>query len=762
MTKSFFILFLAVAALFAAGSGNISSWQSFGGAAGDVSSISVLESDQSHMVLEISIPGFWLYDSPANGNTWDSVELPEYYSQGRVGLPDLPSITNLFAMPFGTEAVISVEEVTSTVYANMNILPRQTPDVDMDHAPYPFVISEDFYNNDESYPSLTATVDNEGVWSGLNVARLVVNPFSYNPSTGNLEAASSIILRVDFEGSVSSLAEPVNPSMVPAMEQNVLNWDVFEDAAAPVEGSRDDGVEYVFVCTTDNVDWVSELFETHHYLGLHTRVETLTAPATTTDIKNAITSNYTSGVTRFACIVGDYDDMPSYDYGSFVGDYYYALMDAGDYPDLSVGRLTGDSAQIVHQVDKIINGYMDFDFTDSRTPGIIPSETVLAAHEQDYPGKYTQCCNQVAAYPYSQCDITFTKVYPPEGGTKSDVIDAINGGIGTVGYRGHGSWYSWQWSPGWVAGDIYGLTNSFRPPVFNIACLNGLYNYPTTCLAEAWQWATNGASGNLAASASSYTTPNHTYMKQIYIALFDTGTFRACEAIMEATVYVIVHHGSLGITNARCYIWFGDPAMDIWTFDSAGEPGVLNISHPASILPGNQDITITVTDNGTPVEGANVTLTDGIDNYGNGMTFYEEGTTNSSGQVTVNVTVPSSGTVHIGAYKHDYCYDIKWVTIGTGIEDPPENAPALQIDTPFPNPVLTGTSIGFTVPSSGKVTLSIFDVSGRVVETIFDGQLEGGTHSVEWNTANRIQNGLYFVRLITVDGSVSTRVLVIR
>lgn len=760
--KSFLTVLLVCAFAYATGPGSVSSWQSFGGSAGSVPQVTVLESDAYHMVVEVTIPGFQLYDSPAGGRTWDRAELPECYSQGDEGLPDLPSVPRLFALPYGMEAVVTVEDVGYTVYENMEILPRQTPEIDMYHAAFPFVMNEEFYEGTSSYPRDWAYIDNEGEWSGLNAARLVVNPLRFNPGTGTLEAASSIILRVDFHGLPGILALPVNPSMVPAMERSVINWDVFEAAADPMDGARDDGVEYVFVCTDDNVDWVSELFETHHYLGLHTRVETLVAPASVAEIKNAITSNYVVGVTRFVCIVGTHDELPSYNYGANVGDYYYAMMDAGDYPDLSVGRITGDSTKIVNQVNKIINGYMDYDFGDSNTTGIIPSETILAAHGEDYPGKYTLCCNQIAAYPYSLCDITFTKIYPPEGGTAAMVSEGIDNGIGTVGYRGHGSVYSWQWSPGWSAGRINALTNTYMMPVFNIACLNGQYNTAGTCLSESWQWATNAASGNLGATNSSYTTPNHDYMKKIYIALFDTGTFRVCEAIMEATTYIITTHGSLGISNAKMYIWFGDPAMEIWTFDSVGYPGELEISHPANILPGNQDVTITVTDEGSPVTGASVTLTDGVDNYGDGMTFYEEGKTDASGEVTINITAPSDGTVYIGAFLHNNRYDIKWVDIGTGIEGSPGTGPVLRLENPQPNPVSTGASMAFTVPSGGNVRLNVYDVSGRIVETLFNGHVEEGSHSVEWSPGSGISSGLYFVRLVTEEGSVTAQAMVIR
>ncbi len=761
MKKTFLILLLAVASVFAAGQGSVSAWQSFGGSMGESPEVTVLESDQNHMVLEISIPGFWLYEKPAEGRLWDCVELPDCFSQGQVGLPDLPSVVEMFALPFGTNAVVTVEEVISTTYGDMDLLPRQTPEIDMDHTPYPFVISDEFYQGVESYPSSNVMIDNEGTWSGLNVSRLVVNPFNFNASSGNLEVVTSITVRVDFEGNAAQLSDQVLPSMAREMEQIVINWDVFE--ASATSGSRDDGIEYIFVCTTENVDWVSELFETHHYLGLHTRVETLTTPTTTAAIKAAITSNYTSGVTRFACIVGTYAELPSYSWNGYLGDYWYGCINGAPdvYSELGVGRLTGNQTQIEHQVEKIIDGYMDYSFDDSYTTDVTPSEAILAAHEQLYPGKYTLCMNQLAAFPYSLIDFTFTKVYPPEGGTAAMVSNAINNGIGTVTYRGHGDVTYWAWSPGWNATNINALTNTFMPHVFNIACLCGSYSGAGTCLAEAWQWATNGSSGNLSATDPSYTEANHTYIKELYEAIYDQGIFGIGEGINAATVVTINTHGTYGIANAKMYMWFGDPGIDTWTFDVLGEPGQLLIAAPPSVDPGTQNISITVTDGGSPVEGVNVTLTDGVDNY-DGMTCYEEGTTNASGIASINVTVPGSGVMHVGAFLHDYKYDMDEIIIGVGIAGSEGASTSLSLDRPYPNPVTENASLGFNVPFSGNVEISVYDVSGRMVETILSGSVESGSHSVSWAPGSEIASGVYFIRLTTDGGILTQQAMVIR
>lgn len=755
-------MLLATTAVLASGQYSVGSWQSFGGDAGAAPAVNVVESDQNHMVLRISLPGFWLGDYPAGGSVWDRIELPEAFAQGELGLPDVPSVTSMFALPFGTEATVSVEDFSVASFGGLSILPRQTPEIDMDHAPFAFVMDEGYYADPRPYPSTWAYVDGEAIWSGLNIARLVVNPFRFDPATGELTVATDITVRVDFQGAATVVAEPVNPSMVPAMAEAVVNWDDFASYAVPADGQRD-GVEYIVVCNSSNVSYVEELFSLHHYLGLHTVVEQVSNPSNPGEIFGAIADNYTTGVTRFALLVGDHSVMPSYSgYSGHVGDFYYECITGGDeVPEIAVGRLTGNTTQIAHQVDKIIDGYMTYSFADGNTTGIIPSETVLAAHEEQYPGKYTQCCNEIAAYPYSLIDFTYTKVYPPEGGTAAMVSNAINSGNGFVTYRGHGDVTYWAWSPGWTATNINALTNSFMPPVFNIACYCGRYNESSTCLAEAWQWATNGSSGNLAAANPSYTDANHTYIKEIYKAAFDQGIFSVMEAINASTAITVAQHGTYGLANARMYMWFGDPAMELWTFDTAGEPGVLSISAPSYIAPGTQNVTVTVTDDGTPVSGALVTLTDGVDGY-DAMTFYVQGTTNGSGEVTLSITAPGSGMVHVGAWLHDYHYDLADILITTGVESSSGTPAAFSLDLPVPNPVTVNASMGFSIPQAGRAQLAVYDVSGRMIETLLDGNVDAGTHSVSWAPGAEIANGVYFIRLTTEGGTLTRQAMVIR
>lgn len=738
-------------------------WQSFGGQPGEQCSVNLIESDAGHMVVEISIPGFWLGKTVAGGTTWDSIELPDHSSQTAVGLPEVPSIPQMFALPFGSEASVTIEDVQYTTYSGINLVPAQTAEIDMPHNPFPFRQDNIAYETNSFFPGTWAEAVSPAIWGGINTDRLLVTPFRFNPATGELMAARSLRVRIDFEGTANAIAYSSNDFVRNAAGSMLINHDLVDAAAAaPCDA---EAAEYVFVTTDANLSAIMPLVEFYQGIGYETSVETLPSGSGPGVIKAAITDHFDTSTTRFALIAGDHAALPSYNYGSFVGDYYYACLVGTDFvPEIAVGRLTGDAAQISLQVDKIINGYYRYSFADANTTGIIPSTAVLAAHEEQYPGKYTQCCNETAAYDYD-VDMTFFKVYPPEGGTAQMVSDWYNNGIGVVAYRGHGDVTYWAWSPGWTKTNIQALTNTFLPPTFTYACLCGEYQTSTECLGESFAWDDNGASGNLAANDPSYTEANHVYMKETFKGLYDFGYFNVVEALNYATLEAIAAQGTYGETNAKMYFWFGDPAMEIFTNDVAN-PTLLSIScNPGMVNPGSQTITMTVTSGGSPVSGATVALSDGIDGVaGKTITFYETATTNGSGQASFSVNVPASSTqLYTGARLHNYGpvsaqIDVYPVSVDETTEGVETFTLGIAAAT---NPIVGSSAVNFSTPVGGMATVQVFDLAGRSVQTLVNEEVTAGSHTVNW-TPGQMASGVYFVRLTTPAGTVSTQAMVLR
>ncbi len=69
----------------------------------------------------------------------------------------------------------------------------------------------------------------------------------------------------------------------------------------------------------------------------------------------------------------------------------------------------------------------------------------------------------------------------------------------------------------------------------------------------------------------------------------------------------------------------------------------------------------------------------------------------------------------------------------------------------YPNPFNPTTAIQFTVPTTGPISLSVFNILGQNVRSLIDGDMETGRHNIIWdgrdNEGRQVASGIYFYRL---------------
>jgi hypothetical protein len=87
-------------------------------------------------------------------------------------------------------------------------------------------------------------------------------------------------------------------------------------------------------------------------------------------------------------------------------------------------------------------------------------------------------------------------------------------------------------------------------------------------------------------------------------------------------------------------------------------------------------------------------------------------------------------------------------------------------DFTHPNPFNSTTTIRFELANERHITLEIYDVLGRRVQTLIDTKLGTGTHAIRWNGRNtfdhEVASGLYFVLLQTPMDNDTRKVLLVR
>lgn len=95
--------------------------------------------------------------------------------------------------------------------------------------------------------------------------------------------------------------------------------------------------------------------------------------------------------------------------------------------------------------------------------------------------------------------------------------------------------------------------------------------------------------------------------------------------------------------------------------------------------------------------------------------------------------------------------DFDWGTITpVGIHNLSEVVSGYQLFQNYPNPFNPTTTIKFSIPQAGFVTIKVFDIIGREVKSLISNQMTSGFYSVDFN-ASELSSGVYFYR-IQVEG----------
>jgi len=103
------------------------------------------------------------------------------------------------------------------------------------------------------------------------------------------------------------------------------------------------------------------------------------------------------------------------------------------------------------------------------------------------------------------------------------------------------------------------------------------------------------------------------------------------------------------------------------------------------------------------------------------------------------------------------------VMIATDINDEFDNIlpTAYELAQNYPNPFNPSTSIDYSLPRTGYISLKVFNVIGQEVATLYEGFQAAGNHRVEFQASDK-PSGIYFYRLTHQDGSETKKMLLVK
>lgn len=760
--------------------------------------------DQSSVVLDEAGP-------------YTRINVPSVSYITQEGAPCLPVMKARVALPTACRAIdMEVLEAEYTTLPGKHlVMPAMAPvPFSVEQEIHPVAPDPHIYERDVTVPDRVIEFENSSVFMGIPIATYTVYPVRWNAADGQIRVLSNLRIKVSYEYDESVMtvrrrsadSEQRAQSIVRNM---VANPEGVSASGAAIVDKRDLAYgEYVIITDDSYESYAQEIADWKTMKGVPCNVYTETwvdNNYNTLDLQQDIRGFLLEAIeegAEFALIYGDDDRIAGRDVIISAGGYteyppvdlYWVDIndtapgadqwdsngngvwgessDNIDWnPDIWTGRASVNSSSDAGEfVDKVM-AYEAVQGTDYFETAPIEMRvgysTGILWTSPYCPG--SAGAENISDYvPNSSWEEE--KCYEDWGNNSSTItINMIDDGPHHVYHASHGSQQSMYTSYGdsYTRNDIMNQTNitdGGLPAIWNsIACLIGhLDSYE--CCGDAWNNSIGGAGFGMFNARYGWGTPSNpgqgpseVVCREFYEEHWVSNTIQLGPAHSTSMNNLCPPSDSYMDWCIKEYNLLGDPEISMYTEDAPR----LTASHP-SYVGGATNVTITVSDSKAPVQDALVCLQKGDWQSGE---VYETGYTDSSGEVTLYVNPQSAGTMTVVATKHNYLPYEGTIDCDVGVVEEGERVYTNGVGNVFPSPALSTATVPFTLAQPGHVTVEIFDLSGRKVATLADGNMAQGDHSLIWNVAegaDAVPAGLYKVRVSTDAFTGVASVMVIR
>ena len=95
-----------------------------------------------------------------------------------------------------------------------------------------------------------------------------------------------------------------------------------------------------------------------------------------------------------------------------------------------------------------------------------------------------------------------------------------------------------------------------------------------------------------------------------------------------------------------------------------------------------------------------------------------------------------------------------------GIKEISADVPAnFELKQNYPNPFNPATKLRIQIAKLGNVRVTVYDITGREISKLVNGQLKPGSYEISWDASN-FPSGVYFYRMET-DGFAESKKMIL-
>ncbi len=542
----------------------------------------------------------------------------------------------------------------SEVVKDFNLFPSQGYDLEICEEKG-FVIDEDFYQKDISYPEKLVQLGQPGIMRDTRLVNVTLYPFAYNPATDELTVRENMTVRINYDQSVRGEDELRSPERrISRGFENVkrgivLNYGQF----------RNPNLEYqprsilIIRHRSDTINsLVDQIAGWKRDKGFEVTVTTTANMSTDHAIRNYIQGAYNNWniPPEYVMLIGDGGDGGlTIPFNTSQNDHYYSLLAGNnDYSDVFVGRLSVRNAE---QLATAWNKMRNFE----RTPFMQNTEWYNRAALMGDLGSHGGTISPLFLMKH-------LKQIMLQHQPNKDIIELsgqinVNQMTNAMNQGGLFFWYRGRiGASGWPPSET-SMTNGYMLPHANFVTCSTL-DYQGGRQAEPTFRAGTPTTPRGAITVVGFRGGANTGPGNAMTAGTLTGIYsRRIRVIGEAMVYSKMNlwrvygnaHPNQASQHSRNSNLIGDPSLDVWT----AVPKELNAEYPETLPKGSNSVEIIVTDvDDNPVEDAWVTIRQ-MDEDGDEL-FFATGYTGPDGISTRYFPDDTEGEITVTVTKHDY------------------------------------------------------------------------------------------------------------
>lgn len=160
--------------------------------------VQLISDDASGAIIKVDLPGFRINEFTSDGKIYHEINCGGEGIISDVGFPEISHITKILAIPNDGSVNIEVIETSPVqVFEGINIPPaRESWREGQPETPY--TENALTYASEDVYPSTYAKADDPVVFRDFRIARISIFPIRYSPAKHEIQAVSSITIKINY------------------------------------------------------------------------------------------------------------------------------------------------------------------------------------------------------------------------------------------------------------------------------------------------------------------------------------------------------------------------------------------------------------------------------------------------------------------------------------------------------------------------------------------------------------------------------------